>query len=151
MNSQKLLTVQIFLYFTVSAFSQLAFSQSINASSAYILHCSGCHGTDGAGSHIGGIPSLSLVKSFTSDIDGRKYITQVPGIAYSGLTNQDIAAVVNYVAARWGDPGIPFQKFTSEEVNNLRATNIDDIVGFRRSLTKRYIAEGKLVANYPWP
>ena len=76
---------------------------------------------------------------------------QVPGITYSGLSNKEIAAVVNYVAARWGQPEVPFEIFTVEEVDRLRAVNIDDIVSYRRTLTKRYVADGKLVADYPWP
>jgi hypothetical protein len=76
---------------------------------------------------------------------------QVPGIAYSGLSNKEIAAVVNYAAARWGETAVPLQSFTVEEVAHLREVDIEDIVSFRRHLAKRYAAEGKLVADYPWP
>lgn len=134
-----------------SPFSNPASAQTLSQRNVYLLHCSGCHGDDGAGSRTGGIPSLRLIKSFTSDADGRKYIMQVPGIVNSGLSNKDIAAVVNYVVTRWGQPGVPFQLFSEEEVNELRATEIDDIVAYRRNLTARYAAKGKLVADYPWP
>jgi len=83
-------------------FSNFVFAQSVNASYKYTLHCSGCHGTDGQGSRAGGIPSLSLVKTFTGDNEGRKYLLQVPGVSYSGLSNRDIALVMNYVIDRWG-------------------------------------------------
>lgn len=134
-----------------SLFSHCVFAQTLNTSKNYILHCSGCHGIDGTGSRTGGIPSLSLVKTFTSDAEGRKYLMQVPGIAYSGLSNKEIASVVNYAVARWGQPNVPFQSFTVEEVDHLRTTDIEDIVSYRRKLAARYVAEGKLVADYPWP
>ncbi len=151
MSRQTRLIGLVLVWIVNSLLGQLVFAQTLNARNNYILHCSGCHGGDGTGSRTGGVPSLSLVKSFTSDAQGRKYLMQVPGIAYSGLSHKEIAEVVNYVAARWGQPEIPFQLFTAEEVDYLRATNIDDIVSYRRTLAKRYAAEGKLVADYPWP
>lgn len=141
----------LFFLFLCSLTSQSVIAQNLSASNNYILHCSGCHGPDGAGTRAGGIPSLTLVKTFTGDSEGRKYLLQVPGVAYSGLSNKDIASVLNYVVARWGQPNIPFQSFTTAEVDRLRATDIEDIVSYRRNLTKRYVAEGKLVADYPWP
>jgi len=150
-SRQKWLMGLILVWVVNSLLAQLAFAQSLSASNNYILHCSGCHGSDGIGSRTGGIPSLTLVKSFTSDAEGRKYLMHVPGIAYSGLNNKEIAAVVNYVVARWGQLEVPFRTFTVEEVDRLRAANIDDIVSYRRTLTKRYTEEGKLVADYPWP
>ena len=151
MSCQKWLIGLILVWIVNSLLGQLAFAHSLSASNNYILHCSGCHGSNGTGSRTGGIPSLSLVKSFTSDAEGRTYLMQVPGITYSGLSNKEIAAVVNYVAARWGQPEVPFEIFTVEEVDRLRAVTIDDIVSYRRTLTKRYVADGKLVADYPWP
>ncbi len=151
MSRQKWLTGLILVCLANGPLGQVAFAQTLNAKNNYLLHCSGCHRGDGTGSRTGGVPSLSLVKAFTSDAEGRKYLMHVPGIAYSGLSNKEIAAVVNYVVVRLGQPDVPFQLFTAEEVDHLRAVNIDDIVGYRRALAKRYATEGKLVADYPWP
>lgn len=150
MSCKEWLIGLLFLIFS-SLIGRSVLAQNLSASNTYLLHCSGCHGPDGAGTRAGGIPALDLVKTFTGDNDGRKYLLQVPGVAYSGLGNTDIALVLNYVITRWGQPNIPFQNFTTAEVDSLRATDIDDIVSYRRNLTKRYIAEGKLVADYPWP
>lgn len=117
----------------------------------YILHCAGCHGMDGAGSSKGGVPSLSMIKSFTSDMAGRVYILHVPGIAYTTLNSQEIADVVNFAVDKWGAKEIPFQPFSAEEVHRLRAVPVEDVVIYRRALTSRYLAEGKAVADYPWP
>lgn len=119
--------------------------------SNYILHCAGCHGMDGAGSSKGGVPSLSMIKSFTSDMAGRVYILHVPGIAYTTLNAQEIAEVVNFAVEKWGAKEIPFQPFSAEEVHRLRAIPVEDIVIYRRALTARYVSEGKQVAEYPWP
>lgn len=128
-----------------------ALAENRSASSNYILRCAGCHGMDGAGSNIGGIPSLSLIKSFTSDAQGRMYVMHVPGVVNSSLSDQEIADVVNYAVEKWGAKDVSFQRFNLEEVTRLRANNIDDIVSYRRNLTARYLKEGKLVADYPWP
>ncbi|HSH72131.1 MAG TPA: cytochrome c [Methylophilaceae bacterium] len=117
----------------------------------YILRCAGCHGLDGTGSSIGGVPPLGLIKTFTSDPEGRLYVMHVPGVVNSGLSNQEIADVINYVAQRWGSPDLPFESFGLEEVNHLRSINISDVVSYRRDLTSRYISEGKRVPEYPWP
>lgn len=117
----------------------------------YILHCAGCHGMDGSGSSKGGVPSLSMIKSFTSDVAGRVYLLHVPGITYTTLNPQEIADVVNFVVENWGAKEIPFQPFSAEEVHRLRAMPVDDIVIYRRALTTRYVSEGKQVAEYPWP
>jgi hypothetical protein len=136
---------------SISFFSHSVFAQTLNPTNIYVLHCSGCHGVDGSGSRAGGIPNLNLVKTFTSDTEGRTYLMQVPGIAYSSLSNKEVASVLNYAVERWGQPNVPFNKFTFEEIAHLRAIEIADIVSYRRNLAARYEAQGKPVAEYPWP
>jgi len=136
---------------SISFSSHSVSAQTLNPTNIYVLHCMGCHGVDGSGSRAGGIPNLNLVKTFTSDTEGRTYLMQVPGIAYSSLSNKEVAAVLNYAIERWGQPNVPFNKFTFEEVAYLRALDIADIVSYRRNLAARYESEGKLLAEYPWP
>lgn len=145
----KFLRYALFLVAALMAASACAANRSPQVN--FILRCAGCHGLDGTGSAIGGVPPLALIKAFTSDPDGRTYLMHVPGVVNSGLSNQEIADVVNYVAQRWGKPEIPFASFSLEEVDRLRAIEIPDIVSYRRDLTSRYLSQGKLVADYPWP
>jgi len=140
-----------YLLLATSLVTASAFAANRSPQVNYILRCAGCHGLDGTGSAIGGVPPLGLIKTFTSDLDGRAYIMHVPGVVNSGLSNQEIADVINYVAQRWGTPEIPFTSFSLEEVNGLRSIEIPDIVSYRRNLTNRYLSEGKTVADYPWP
>ncbi|MGZ8251030.1 MAG: c-type cytochrome [Methylophilaceae bacterium] len=151
MRIDKLFVTRIVLVLASCLSGATAMAGSRSASSNYILRCAGCHGMDGSGSSIGGIPSLGLIKSFTSDAEGRMYVMHVPGVVNSSLSNQEIADVVNYAVEKWGAKDVPFQHFSLEEVTRLRASNIDDIVSYRRNLTARYLTEGKLVAEYPWP
>ena len=135
----------------LSVTSAMAEPAHYNASTNYILRCAGCHAMDGTGSKTGGIPPLQLIKTFTSDAKGRAYLMHVPGVVSTGLSSKEIAEVINYVAERWGDKTIPYTPFTEQEVTKLRAENIADIVSYRREITEKYKAEGKTVAEYPWP
>jgi len=151
MRLLKLKSLRYFLFATACFTAASACAANRSPQVNYILRCAGCHGLDGTGSATGGIPPLGLIKAFTSDLDGRTYLMHVPGVVNSGLSNQEIADVINYVAQRWGTPEIPFTSFSLEEVNHLRSIEIPDVVGYRRSLTNRYVSEGKIVADYPWP
>lgn len=122
-----------------------------NAANSYILKCAGCHAMDGTGSAAGGIPPLQLINAFTSDTKGRTYLMHVPGVASSGLNSTEIAEVMNYIVELWGDKTADYTPFTKEEVNQLRAIDIADVVSYRREIAEQYKKEGKEVADYPWP
>jgi cytochrome c553 len=123
------------------------------ASVNFILHCSGCHGTDGHG--LGGsIPDFSnFIGAFAHEDDGRTYLLHVPGVIGANLSDGEIAAVINYVMKAWGgtslEPG--FTEFTAEEVALRRARHVEDVVVFRRQIVERLTAAGIATAPYPWP
>lgn len=130
----------------------LAHAADRPAQANYLLRCSGCHGPDGSGAPAAGIPPLpGFISAFTADEQGRTYLMHVPGVVSTGLNDREIAAVMNYVVTRWGDPKQAFTPFTPEEVTQLRATEVADVVVYRRELIKRLQAEGYMVAAYPWP
>lgn len=88
----------------------------------YMLQCQGCHLSDGTGSP-GEVPDL------TDEIDrllrvpgGREYLAQVPGAALSPLDDARLAAVLNWMVARFGgpEPGVAFEPFARAEVGRLR-------------------------------
>lgn len=120
----------------------------------YILRCTGCHGMDGAGSPIGGIPDFrNLVGAFAADEEGRSYIMHVPGVVASGLTDREIAGVVNFVMTTWAGSSLPpdFRPFTEQEVTRLRLSPVNNVVDMRRALVARLKAQGVATADYPWP
>ncbi|MCC6983819.1 MAG: hypothetical protein IT535_11155 [Bauldia sp.] len=120
----------------------------------YILRCAGCHGVEAAGAPNAGIPSFpGLVGVFAGDEDGRTYLFHVPGVVGSSLSNAEIAAVMNYVMARWAGDSLPadFVPFTEDEVAARRAIPVASVVDFRRDIVRRLAESGIVAAEYPWP
>ncbi|MES1951221.1 cytochrome c, mono-and diheme variant [Salinisphaera sp. S4-8] len=120
----------------------------------YLIHCSGCHRADGSGSLRGGIPDLrGYVGSFGRLEAGRAYLMHVPGVVGSGLDNADIAAVMNYIFARWAEAPAndPVPAFSADEVARLRRLSIPDVVKARRRVVQELNARDLPVAPYPWP
>lgn len=128
-----------------------AVAQERSASTNYVLRCLGCHGMDGAGSTIGGIPPFpGYIDSLFADDQGRTYLMHVPGIVASSLTDREIAEVMNYVMTQWGEQET-FTAFTVDEVARRRAEPVTDVVAFRRTLVERLAQQGLPIADYPWP
>jgi mono/diheme cytochrome c family protein len=120
----------------------------------FLLRCSGCHGIDGAGSRIGGIPEFrDYVGAFAGDDTGRTYVLHVPGILNASLRDADIAGVMNYVMREWGGRSLrgDFVPFTAAEVAQRRAIPVSDIVEMRREIVRRLASMGIATAEYPWP
>lgn len=116
----------------------------------YVLHCSGCHGLNGLGTETGGVPAFpDSVGTIGADPEGRLYLMHVPGVISAGLSDAEIAAVMNHVLSRWGDARA--EPFGVDEVAGLRAAPVDDVVALRRRLAERLAAQGRAVAPYPWP
>ena len=116
----------------------------------YLLRCSGCHGTKGAGTVEGGIPPFpGFVGPLVSDDAGRTYVMHVPGVVGSSLSDAEIAAVLNYVVGNWSD-GTP-APFTTEEVVRRRAEPMPDLIAYRRAIVARLAQRGVTLADYPWP
>lgn len=102
-----------------------------SAQGLYMLHCSGCHGRDGAGSKAGRVPPFSgIIGHFADESEGRRYLVLVPGVASSGLSDADTARVLNYVIREWGD-GVPRGQYSTAEVASIRMSRVDDIVALR--------------------
>lgn len=119
----------------------------------YVLRCAGCHGFDGSGSMQAGVPSfVGFIGAFAHDWQGRAYMTHVPGVVGSGLTDAEIADVLNYIVDAFAaEPEGTLAPFTEDEVTALRAEDIADVVGYRRDVARRLVADGVPVADYPWP
>jgi mono/diheme cytochrome c family protein len=116
-----------------------------NVEYVYRLHCSGCHGNEGAGSKVGRIPPfVGIVGHFAASPEGRLYLVRVPGVANATLPDADTANLLNYVLRNWGGHDLPAnaQDFTAEEVNNLRNIHIDDIAALRRRLSAELSRHG---------
>jgi hypothetical protein len=108
----------------------------------YVLECMGCHLEDGSGAP-GRVPSLSGVGRFLRVPGGRAYLVRVPGVAHAPLDDAAVAALLNWMLARYDAPAAAapgFAPFTTAEVASLRATPLADAAAERRALLARLAA-----------
>jgi hypothetical protein len=91
---------------------------------AYLTHCGGCHGIEGV-SAPHSVPTLrGLAGSFLCTDEGRAYVIRLPDVALTGLSNQLLASVANFVVFDLGAPaagGSRARPYTPAEVAQLRA------------------------------
>jgi mono/diheme cytochrome c family protein len=73
----------------------------------YLLNCGGCHGFNGV-SNSKVVPNLrDLVGYYLQIPQGRAYLARVPNVAFSTLSDQKLAAVLNYVVFDLGGASAP--------------------------------------------
>lgn len=117
---------------------------------SYLLHCAGCHLPDGSGSKANDVPTLHGIPGhFASVAEGRAFLTQVPGLAYSPLNNDEVAEVLNWVLLNFSKDtlGSNFQPFTPAEVARLRAERPAEIFKVRGAVLAVLAAKG-IKLNY---
>lgn len=90
---------------------------------AYLTHCGGCHGIEGfSAPH--SVPTLrGLAGRFLCTDEGRAYVIRLPDVALTGLSDQLLAGVANFVMFDLGAPvpgGPQTRPYTSAEVAQLR-------------------------------
>lgn len=101
----------------------------------YALNCMGCHQRHGEGH--GTVPQLQgFVGNFLKVPGGREFLVQVPGVAQSGLSDAEIAAVVNWTLLEFSRNELPedFQPYTAPEVADYRAGRLIDVLPIRTRL-----------------
>ena len=112
----------------------------------YQLRCMGCHLADGSGQP-GRVPSLrrSLVL-FSASPAGRNYVVRVPGVAQSPLTDQDTAALLNWMARNLSDLEVPsgFVDYSEAEIHALRDRPLVRVSAIRAGLLKAAGANPRL-------
>ena len=102
----------------------------------YLLHCSGCHGSDGRGTP-GATPTLHGLEGLARSAAGRRYLMRVPGVAQAPLDDADLAELLTWVVVRFASspPDIaPEVRFEAEEVGRWRAEPLRDPLAARRAL-----------------
>ena len=105
----------------------------------YMLQCQGCHLADGSGSP-GAVPDLrgSLAR-FASVPGGREYLVRVPGAAQSPLSDQRLAAVLDWMIREFGpaEAAAGHAPYRAEEVARWRAQPYLEVEPVRRDLLSR--------------
>ncbi len=105
----------------------------------YMLECQGCHLADGTGSP-GAVPSLrDSVGRFAAVPGGRAYLIRVPGSAQSGLSDAELAAVLNWMIRRFGpaDAAAELVPFSAGEVAAHRPRPLLELEPLRGELLRR--------------
>ena len=103
----------------------------------------GCHLADGSGES-GRVPSVrSTLVPFSMTSEGREFVLRVPGVAQSPLTDEDVAAVLNWMTRNLSDVPLPagFRDYTAEEVRGVRARPLAQVSEARRALLERIAAQ----------
>jgi hypothetical protein len=102
------------------------------------LNCMGCHLADGSGES-GRVPSLrrSMVL-FSASAAGRDYIIRVPGVAQSPLSDEETAALLNWMARNLSDLPLPpgFVAYSAAEVQRSRGHPLSQVRNVRARLMK---------------
>jgi cytochrome c553 len=110
----------------------------------YMLYCMGCHGPQAEGVP-GKVPPLAhALGRYMRSPAGRNYILRVPGAANSVLSDEELAAVLNWVAQTYDtqelSSDVPL--FTATEVSTLRHTPLTSVLATRSAVVRELAATG---------
>jgi mono/diheme cytochrome c family protein len=110
----------------------------------YAENCEGCHGW--AGVSVTEIPTLKgRIGYFARIPEGRRYLVQVPNVALNPSSDEDIAAMMNWLLATFSREQLPadFVPYTAQEVAALRTARID-VAADRRRVVAALVAAKEL-------
>jgi hypothetical protein len=97
-------------------------SQALEPRTHWQLQCMGCHHPDGAGEP-GRVPSLrDTLVPFAGIEEGRAFMIQVPGVAQSQLSDEEVAALLNWMVHNLSAQPLPesYRRFSAAEVTAAR-------------------------------
>lgn len=112
--------------------------------SLYIVHCAGCHGRDAAGSTVGNVPDMRRLGQFLQLEGGREFVIKVPGVMGSGLSDQQVADVTNWLlqTLATGSASAGHLPYEAAEVRRARETPLLDVAAARERLLAQARARG---------
>ena len=119
------------------------------AAQLYTLNCWGCHLPHAEGIP-GTVPRLAHSMGYFLHLtEGRPYLVQVPGVANSPLSDQQIADVLNWMLESFSKDELPrdFKPYTVEDIRTYRPHPIVTVKDTRRELAKKLAALGYTVAD----
>jgi mono/diheme cytochrome c family protein len=113
-----------------------ALASYARARADYMIHCQGCHVPDGRG-FPDKVPDMRTTLPLLLSVEGgRAFLVQVPGSAMSTLTNDRLAATLNWMVKNMTDEVTQsgFTDYTATEVEQMRAVRLDDVFTTRDAL-----------------
>jgi mono/diheme cytochrome c family protein len=117
----------------------------------YLLNCGGCHGFHGV-SNANLVPILKdLVGYYLRSPEGRAYLPRLPNVAFSTLSDQRLAAVLNYVVFEIGGNSAPVgaKPYDAAEVGRWRKQPLNEVVlsQYRLQLVENLISRHQAPAE----
>jgi hypothetical protein len=105
----------------------------------YLLYCRGCHLHTGDAVPSASVPSLRELAPLLRSQEGRDYLVRVPGVAQSGMNDERLAAVLNWVLQNFNGDSLPdgFRPYTAEEVGRARPRVLADPLGERAEILNK--------------
>lgn len=118
-----------------------SFTRAEPPSELYMLNCWGCHRPNGEGIP-GTAPPLRGAVDFLRVPGGREYLISVPGVALSPLSNEQAAAVMNWILKSFSKDRLPaeFKPYSADEIAKARTTHLLDIKKARAELVTLMVA-----------
>ena len=94
----------------------------------YLLYCRGCHLHTGDAVPDANVPSLHELAPLLQTAKGREYIVRVPGVSQTPMSDERLAAVLNWVMTEFNDDTLPadHKPYTPEEVGRARQKALTD-------------------------
>ena len=104
--------------------------------SLYVLHCAGCHGMDGRGHAQAQVPDLHDMPLLLDKAGGREFLIRVPGVMGSGLSDAEVALVMNWIVTRYlpRERAATVPAFSADEIHQARQNPLSDVMKTRRTL-----------------
>ncbi|MDH3199829.1 MAG: cytochrome c [Myxococcales bacterium] len=104
----------------------------------YLLNCAGCHQLNGSGSVT--VPSLHGISGLSDTSGTRVYLIRVPGVAQAPLSDERLAALMNWLLERFTGRA-PIPRYTAKEVSQLRKNPLLDPRAERARLSPAPISD----------
>ena len=104
--------------------------------SDYMMHCAGCHLADASGKPPY-VPSLAgPLGRIAASPEGRDYLARVPGAAQAPISDDELAAVLNWLLFEFNGDTLPqrFRPLRGAEVAKSRARVLADPLKLRAEL-----------------
>jgi mono/diheme cytochrome c family protein len=129
---------------TFIAASMLSATTYASPAQDYMLYCMGCHGAQAEGVP-GKVPPLAhALGRYMRTPAGRNYVLRVPGAANSVLSDEQLAAVLNWLAQSFDadalSSSVPL--FTPAEVTGVRHSPLASVLAARREVVRDLAATG---------
>ena len=119
--------------FLLTAFLVAAETATSDPRTDYLLYCRGCHLADGK-SVPPDVPSLHDLGPLLKSDRGREYIIRVPGVSQTPMSDERLAAVLNWVVSEFNQVSEDFEPYTAAEVGEARVKVLPDPKGYRAKI-----------------